>query len=87
MTDNEARIKSLENDVEELKNSLSSFNFGKKPRRKKNDATKKTPSPYNLFVQKFLKEQKETLGDKYDHKKAFKDAGDAWQQQKQKQEK
>lgn len=81
MTDNEARIKALENDVEELKNSIS--NFGKKPRKKKNDGTKKTPSPYNLFVQRFLKEQKENLGDKYDHKKAFKDAGDAWQLQKQ----
>ena len=82
MADNEARIKVLENEVEELKNSLSNFNFGKKPRKKRNDSTKKTPSPYNLFVQRFLKEQKETLGDKYDHKKAFKDAGDAWQQQK-----
>lgn len=83
MTDNEVRIKALESEVEELKNALSNFNFGKKPKRKKNDSTKKTPSPYNLFVQRFLKQQKETLGDKYDHKKAFKEAGDAWQLQKQ----
>ena len=81
MTDNEARIKTLENEVNELKSAIASF--GKKPRRKKNDDTKKTPSPYNLFVQKYLTEQKKELGDKYKHTEAFKQAAIEWKKQKE----
>tara|TARA_B100000902_G_C27105925_1_gene811139 strand:- start:101 stop:346 length:246 start_codon:yes stop_codon:yes gene_type:complete len=81
MTDNEARIKALEKDVDELKSSIASF--GKKPRRKKNDDTKKTPSPYNLFVQKYLTEQKKELGDQYKHSEAFKQAAVEWKKQKE----
>tara|TARA_B100000927_G_scaffold265986_1_gene239060 strand:+ start:486 stop:737 length:252 start_codon:yes stop_codon:yes gene_type:complete len=81
MTDSEARIKTLENEVSELKSALASF--GKKSRRKKNDDTKKTPSPYNLFVQRYLTQQKEELGDKYKHSEAFKQAAVEWKKKKE----
>lgn len=81
MTDTETRIKNLENEVSELKNSLNLF--GKKTRKKRNDDTKKTPSPYNLFVQKYLTEQKKELGDNYKHSEAFKQAAVEWKKQKE----
>jgi len=80
MSDNDARIKALEKEVAELKTSISSF--GKKPRRK-NDDTKKTPSPYNLFVKKFLNDQRKELGDKYNHPDAFKQAAIEWNKKKE----
>lgn len=79
MSDNDARIKALEKEVAELKTSISSF--GKKPRRK-NDDTKKTPTPYNLHLKKYMLEEKTKLGPDYDHKAAFSSAAKAWSAQK-----
>lgn len=82
MGDSEARIQALEKEVSDLKKSVSSFGDKTSRRGKKNDGTKKTPTPYNLFVQKEIAKEKEEKGDKYDHRAAFGNAAKAWTAQK-----
>lgn len=77
MSDGDARIKALEKEMEELKKSVLSF--GKKPRK----VTNREPSKYNLFMRKFIIDEKAELGDKYDHKVAFKQAAVEWKKKKE----
>tara|TARA_B100000787_G_scaffold148034_1_gene119335 strand:- start:10341 stop:10595 length:255 start_codon:yes stop_codon:yes gene_type:complete len=81
MTDSDARIKALEKEVAELKTSISSFGNTKNRKSKRADGPKK-PSDYNLFLKKFMIDEKTKLGDKYDHKVAFGSAAKAWSAQK-----
>tara|TARA_B100000287_G_C20543414_1_gene745563 strand:+ start:718 stop:951 length:234 start_codon:yes stop_codon:yes gene_type:complete len=70
------RVLKLENEIKELKDKLS---VNDKKREKKPRAQ----SEYNLFMSKKLKELKEKLGDKYNHKDAFKQAASSWKKQKE----
>ena len=76
MEDN-SRIAKLEKEVAELRTKLSSTE-GKYKREKKQRA----PSAYNEFVSKCLAEEKSKMGDKYDHKQAFKHAAELWSKNK-----
>jgi len=81
MGDSDARIVALEKEVAELKTSISSFGNTKSAKGKKAGAPKK-PSEYNLFLRKFMIDEKAKLGDKYDNKVAFGSAAKAWSAQK-----
>ena len=81
MGDSDARIKALEKEVAELKTSISSFGDPKKRKGKRAEGPKK-PSDYNLFLKKHIQEEKNRLGEKYDHKVAFSSAAKAWSAQK-----
>lgn len=69
-----SRIDKLEKELEELKDSLCP-----KPKKEKKS---RVPSEYNEFVKTFLAEQKTKLGDSYNHKSAFTEAGKAWSKKK-----
>ena len=71
--DDSTRISKLEKDLEELKGRLCD-----KPKKEKTRA----PSEYNQFVKTFLADQKSKLGDSYNHKTAFVEAGKAWSKKK-----
>lgn len=72
--DDSTRISKLEKDLEELKLRLCD-----KPKKEKKT---RAPSEYNEFVKTFLAEQKTKLGDSYNHKTAFVEAGKAWSKKK-----
>ena len=77
MSDN-TRIEKIEKELEELKSKLNK-------EEKKEEKKEKKPrqlSEYNKFVKEHLALMKKTEGDKYDHKKAFKSASEAWQAKK-----
>jgi len=72
--DDSTRISKLEKDLEELKLRLCD-----KPKKEKKT---RAPSEYNEFVKTFLAEQKTKLGDSYNHKTAFAEAGQTWSKKK-----
>lgn len=72
--DDSTRIAKLEKDLEELKVRLC-----EKPKKEKKT---RVPSEYNEFVKTFLADQKSKLGDSYNHKTAFVEAGKAWSKKK-----
>ena len=76
------RLLSLENEVRELKKDKSS----ESPKEKKEKKEKKPrePTEYNKFVSKYINNQKEILKDDFNHKKAFKEAAEAWNSKKEK---
>lgn len=73
--DENSRIDKLEKELKDLKDRLCDT-------KSKKEKKPREPSVYNTFVKEFLSEQKTKLGDSYDHKKAFKDAGEAWSKKK-----
>ena len=82
MSDSDSRIKALEKEVAELKTAITSFGNTRSRKGKRVDGTKKSPTEYNLFIQRFITEEKAKLGDKYDNKLAFGSAAKAWTAQK-----
>ena len=72
--DDSSRISKLEKEIEDLKDWLCD-----KPKK---DKKQKEPSPYNIFVKEYISEQKNKLGDSYNHKVAFKSAAEAWSKKK-----
>lgn len=75
MEDN-SRIDKLEKEVAELKTQICSKE-GKKKEKKP-----RAPSEYNTYVSKCLAEEKTKMGEKYDHKQAFKNAAESWSKKK-----
>lgn len=71
----DSRIDRLEKEVSELKSKLS----GDKPKKEKKP---RVPSEYNTFMKNNIAEQKTKMGDKYDHKVAFKTAAETWSKKK-----
>ena len=71
------RVLKLENEIKELKDKLF---VNDKPKKEKKP---RTQSEYNLYMSKKLKELKDKLGDKYNHKDAFKQAASSWKKQKE----
>ena len=72
----DARLDRLEKEISELKSKMS----GDKPKKEKKP---RAPSEYNTFMKNNIAEQKSKMGDKYDHRAAFKNAADAWSKKKQ----
>lgn len=71
----ETRLDRLEKELSELKSKIAS----EKPKKEKKP---RAPSDYNTFMKTFIAEQKNSLGEKYNHKTAFKEAADAWSKKK-----
>ena len=72
MEDTESRFKKLERQISELQTGVN----------KKKEKKPRPPSKYNMFMGQFITEQKNKLGEKYDHKKVFADAAAAWTENK-----
>lgn len=72
--DDTSRISKLEKDLEELKEKLCD-----KPKKEKKS---RAPSEYNEFVKTFLADEKKKLGETYNHRAAFVEAGKAWSKKK-----
>ena len=66
----DSRIDKLEKEIKELKLKMGS---GPKKEKKTRELTE-----YNKFVQDHLAKLKQSQGDKYNHKEAFKSASTAW---------
>ena len=71
-----SRLEKLEKEVAELRTQLC------KEMKPKKEKKPRTPSAYNDFVKKCLAEEKTKLGERYDHKQAFKNAAEAWSKNK-----
>ena len=72
----ETRLEKLEKEVAELRTQLGSKEKSKKEKKPR------APSAYNDFVKKSIAEEKSKMGEKYDHKKAFKNAAEMWSAKK-----
>ncbi len=70
------RLDKLEKEVADLRTKMGSK---EKPKKEKKP---REPSAYNDFVKKSIAEEKSKMGENYDHKKAFKNAAEAWSKNK-----
>lgn len=69
--------------LEALEDKMNLFN--EKPDNKVNQNKPKKArkqSEYNMFMGKYLKDQKKELGELYDHKKAFGEGAKKWNESK-----
>lgn len=87
VTDNELRdrITQLENEVKNLKDN--NLEFGKSKKKEKKEKKPRAPTEYNKFMSSYINEQKEKLGDKFQHKIAFAEAAKQWSDKKEKEKK
>jgi len=80
------RLLSLENEVRTLKMGVTGKKE-KKEKSEKSDKKPREPTEYNKFVSAYINEQKEKLGDTFNHKVAFSGAATKWNEQKKLKEK
>lgn len=73
----------MEKRVEELERQISELRQTGVNKPKKDKKTR-PPSEYNIFMRQFIIEQKNKLGEKHDHKEAFKLGAAAWKKSKEK---
>jgi hypothetical protein len=78
------RLTLLENEVKNLKEKNLEFGRSKKEKKEKKDKKPRAPTEYNKFMSSFISEQKEKLGDKFQHKMAFSEAARQWSDKKEK---
>mgnify|MGYP003323840749 CR=1 FL=1 len=71
----EKRVEELERQLLELQSGVNKPKKEKKPR---------PPSKYNMFMGQFITEQKNKLGEKYNHKETFKLGAAAWKKSTEK---
>lgn len=71
----EQRVADLEEKISKLQSGVNKPKKDKKPR---------APSEYNMFMGEHIKQQKNKLGEKYNHKEAFKSGAEAWKKSKEK---
>ena len=89
MTDDiNIRLQQLENEVKELKLKSSQkestiSDTKDPPKRVKKERKPREPTEYNRFMSTYLTEQKEKLGEKFNHKECFLEAAKAWKTQKE----
>ena len=74
MEDTESRFKKLERQISELQTGVN----------KKKEKKPRPPSKYNMFMGQFITEQKNKLGEKYNHKETFKLGAAAWKKSTEK---
>lgn len=80
------RVKALENEVQNLKNhSINDDKKSKKDGKVKKEKKPRAQTEYNKFVSIYINEQKEKLGNDFNHKIAFAEAAKNWNEKKQKQ--
>lgn len=80
MTINE-RLLSLENEVRELKAGKSTNT--EKPVKEKKEKKPRAQTEYNKFVSIYINEQRDKLGEKFNHKIAFSEAAKKWTEKKE----
>tara|TARA_Y100001963_G_C6755240_1_gene436462 strand:- start:1438 stop:1683 length:246 start_codon:yes stop_codon:yes gene_type:complete len=68
----EERLKNLEKQLLELQTGVN----------KRKEKKTRPPTEYNMFMGDFIKEQRKKLGEKYNHKEAFKLGAAAWDENK-----
>lgn len=73
----ETRLDKLEKEILELKDKMKMSSD--KPKKEKKP---RAPSEYNSFVKDFLQNEKIKMGEKYNHKSAFKNAAEEWSKRK-----
>lgn len=79
------RLQLLEDEVRSLKSKDSSKeSSSKKEKKEKKEKKPRTPTEYNNFVSNYINEQKDKLGDTFNHKVAFKEAASKWNEKKNK---
>jgi hypothetical protein len=88
-TDNDVqnRLTLLENELKDFKKSMlskSPENEGGKPKKEKKEKKPRVQTEYNKFVSIYIHEQKEQLGETFNHKVAFGEAAKQWTMQKEK---
>ena len=71
----EKRVADLEEKISKLQSGVNKPKKEKKPR---------PPSKYNMFMGQFITEQKNKLGEKYNHKETFKLGAAAWKKSTEK---
>lgn len=71
----------MEKRVEELERQLLELQTGV---NKKKEKKTRPPTEYNIFMRQFIIEQKNKLGEKHDHKEAFKLGAAAWKKSTEK---
>lgn len=75
------RLLSLENEVNNLKMNATD-NCVKKNKKEKKEKKPRAQTEYNKFVSNYINEQKEKLGNDFNHKVAFTDAAKKWNEHK-----
>ena len=75
------RLLSLENEVRNLKMGTSGND--QKPKKEKKEKKPRAQTEYNKFVSAYINEQKEKLGNDFNHKVAFADAAKNWNDKKE----
>jgi predicted solute-binding protein len=81
------RLLSLENEVKSLKESKSEqANSNEKAKKEKKEKKPRAQTEYNKFVSAYINEQKEKLGEKFNHKVAFGEAAKRWTEKKEQKE-
>lgn len=78
------RITSLENEVKSLK--MGSTGDDTKVKKEKKEKKPRAQTEYNKFVSAYINEQKEKLGEEFNHKVAFKSAAEKWGELKKEKE-
>lgn len=74
------RLLFLENEVRNLKMGTSGND--QKPKKEKKEKKPRAQTEYNKFVSNYINEQKEKLGNDFNHKAAFIDAAKKWNEHK-----
>ena len=72
------RLLSLENEVRNLK-----MGNEQKPKKEKKEKKPRAQTEYNKFVSEYINEQKEKLGNDFNHKVAFSNAAKKWNEKKE----
>jgi len=75
------RLLLLENEVNNLKMNATE-NTVKKEKKEKKEKKPRAQTEYNKFVSNYINEQKEKLGNDFNHKAAFIDAAKKWNEHK-----
>ena len=75
------RLLTLETEFKNFKN-VKEQKVKKEKKEKKENKEKREPTVYNKFVSSYISEQKELLGDDFQHKVAFSGAAKKWTEKK-----
>ena len=83
MADLNERLQAVEEQLKFLTKSSESESKKAKMGKEKKPKGTREPTEYNKFMSNFIKEQKEELGDKFNHKIAFGDGAKKWKEHKE----
>jgi len=75
------RILALENEIKSLKSNTELHNENNKKKEKK-EKKPRAQTEYNKFVSEYINNEKDKLGDLFNHKVAFGEAAKKWTENK-----